>query len=135
ILVFGVLTTLLVVTYAMLVSVMPRTGGAYAGLSHGVGGGLGIVLSITGWCVTLFLCSPVCASILTVPLVLTLAYPRGLNHRRPPSARFRSGRSSSSFPSWPLTSSGQTGERRSTARSGARRTSASLSGACSGASG
>ena len=41
ILVFGVLTTFLVVTYAMLVSVMPRTGGDYAWQSRVLGGGLG----------------------------------------------------------------------------------------------
>jgi amino acid transporter len=55
ILIFGVLTTFLVITYAMLVSVMPRTGGDYAWQSRVLGGGLGFVLSITGWWFTLFL--------------------------------------------------------------------------------
>src|SRR5258706_10112733 len=55
ILLFGVLTTFLVITYAMLVSVMPRTGGDYAWQSRVLGGGLGFVLSITGWWFTLFL--------------------------------------------------------------------------------
>ena len=46
ILLFGLLTTFLVITYAMLVSVMPRTGGDYAWQSRVLGGGLGFVLSI-----------------------------------------------------------------------------------------
>src|SRR5258708_27860407 len=48
ILLFGVLTTFLVITYAMLVSVMPRTGGDYAWQSPVLGGVLGFVVSITG---------------------------------------------------------------------------------------
>src|ERR1044072_7049297 len=44
ILIFGVLTTFLVVTYAMLVSVMPRTGGDDAWQSRVLGGGPGFVL-------------------------------------------------------------------------------------------
>src|SRR5438477_8811813 len=46
IVVFGVLTTFLVVTSAMLVSVMPRTGGGYAWQTRALGGGAGFVLSI-----------------------------------------------------------------------------------------
>ena len=42
ILLFGILTTFLVITYAMLVSVMPRTGGDYAWQSRVLGGGLGM---------------------------------------------------------------------------------------------
>src|SRR6266704_993891 len=74
ILVFGVLTTFLVVTYAMLVSVMPRTGGDYAWQSRVLGGGLGFVLSITGWWFTLFLWAPIYANILNVQFFLPLAY-------------------------------------------------------------
>src|SRR5438309_6469805 len=70
ILVFGVLTTFLVVTYAMLVSVMPRTGGDYAWQSRVLGGGLGFVLSITGWWFTLFLWAPIYANILNVQFFL-----------------------------------------------------------------
>src|SRR5665213_1637924 len=62
ILIFGVLTTFLVITYAMLVSVMPRTGGDYAWQSRVLGGGLGFVLSITGWWFTLFLWTPIYAT-------------------------------------------------------------------------
>jgi basic amino acid/polyamine antiporter, APA family len=77
ILLFGVLTTFLVVTYAMLVSVMPRTGGDYAWQSRVLGGGLGFVLSITGWWFTLFLWAPIYANILVVQFFSPLAYTIG----------------------------------------------------------
>ncbi|HEV2216374.1 MAG TPA: APC family permease [Candidatus Dormibacteraeota bacterium] len=77
ILLFGVLTTFLVVTYAMLVSVMPRTGGDYAWQSRVLGGGLGFVLSITGWWFTLFLWAPIYANILVVQFFSPLAYTLG----------------------------------------------------------
>jgi len=77
ILVFGVLTSFLVVTYAMLVSVMPRTGGDYAWQSRVLGGGAGFVLSITGWWFTLFLWAPIYANILNVQFFLPLAYTLG----------------------------------------------------------
>src|ERR1700686_4588627 len=78
ILIFGVLTTFLVVTYAMLVSVMPRTGGDYAWQSRVLGGGAGFVLSITGWWFTLFLWAPIYANILNVQFFQPLAYTLGL---------------------------------------------------------
>ena len=77
ILIFGVLTTFLVITYAMLVSVMPRTGGDYAWQSRVLGGGLGFVLSITGWWFTLFLWAPIYANILIVQFFEPLAYTLG----------------------------------------------------------
>jgi len=77
ILLFGVLTTFLVITYAMLVSVMPRTGGDYAWQSRVLGGGAGFVLSITGWWFTLFLWAPIYANILNVQFFLPLAYTLG----------------------------------------------------------
>jgi amino acid transporter len=77
ILIFGVLTTFLVITYSMLVSVMPRTGGDYAWQSRVLGGGLGFVLSITGWWFTLFLWAPIYANILNVQFFLPLAYTLG----------------------------------------------------------
>src|ERR1700736_5488224 len=77
ILIFGVLTTFLVITYAMLVSVMPRTGGDYAWQSRVLGGGLGFVLSITGWWFTLFLWAPIYANILVVQFFSPLAYTLG----------------------------------------------------------
>ena len=79
ILLFGVLTTFLVVTYAMLVSVMPRTGGDYAWQSRVLGGGPGFVLSITGWWFTLFLWAPIYANILVVQFFGPLAYTLGWN--------------------------------------------------------
>src|SRR3989442_3744292 len=66
ILVFGVLVTFLVITYAMLVRVMPRTGGDYAWQSRVLGGGLGFLLSMTRWWVTLVLCAPIYCNILVV---------------------------------------------------------------------
>src|SRR6266849_5759290 len=77
ILLFGVLTTFLVITYAMLVSVMPRTGGDYAWQSRVLGGGLGFVLSMTGWWFTLFLWAPIYANILVVQFFAPLAYTVG----------------------------------------------------------
>jgi len=77
ILLFGVLTTFLVITYAMLVSVMPRTGGDYAWQSRVLGGGPGFVLSITGWWFTLFLWAPIYANILIVQFFEPLAYTLG----------------------------------------------------------
>jgi len=77
ILLFGVLTTFLVITYAMLVSVMPRTGGDYAWQSRVLGGGVGFVLSITGWWFTLFLWAPIYANILVVQFFAPLAYTLG----------------------------------------------------------
>jgi len=77
ILLFGILTTFLVITYAMLVSVMPRTGGDYAWQSRVLGGGLGFVLSITGWWFTLFLWAPIYANILVVQFFGPLAYTLG----------------------------------------------------------
>ena len=80
ILLFGVLTTFLVVTYAMLVSVMPRTGGDYAWQSRVLGGAAGFVLSITGWWFTLFLWAPIYANILVVQFFGPLAYTLGASN-------------------------------------------------------
>src|SRR3979411_2085091 len=77
VLLFGVLVTFLVMTYAMVVSVMPRTGGDYAWQSRVLGGGLGFVLSITGWWFTLFLWAPIYANILVVQFFSPLAYTLG----------------------------------------------------------
>src|SRR6202171_1191982 len=78
VLIFGVLTTFLVITYAGLVSVMPRTGGDYAWQSRVLGGGIGFVLSVTGWWFTLWLWAPIYANILVVqffsPLAATLGW-------------------------------------------------------------
>src|SRR6202048_1163245 len=75
----GVLVTFLVLTYAQLVSAMPRAGGDYAWQSRVLGGGLGFVLSITGWWFTLFLWAPIYANILVVQFFSPLAYTLGWN--------------------------------------------------------
>ena len=77
ILIFGVIVTFLVITYAGLVSVMPRTGGDYAWQSRILGGGVGFVLAITGWWFTLFLWAPIYANILIVQFFSPLAYTLG----------------------------------------------------------
>src|SRR5919197_5421374 len=77
ILIFGILATFLVITYAALVSAMPRTGGDYAWQSRVLGGGPGFVLSITGWWFTLFLWAPIYASILVAQFFTPLAFTLG----------------------------------------------------------
>jgi basic amino acid/polyamine antiporter, APA family len=77
ILIFGVLVTFLVITYAALVTVMPRTGGDYAWQSRVLGGGIGFVLAITGWWFTLWLWTPIYANILVVQFFSPLAYTLG----------------------------------------------------------
>src|SRR5438094_6370749 len=76
----GVLVTFLVLTYAQLVSVMPRTGGDYAWQSRILGGGVGFVLALTGWWFTLFLWAPIYANILIVQFFSPLAYTLGLTN-------------------------------------------------------
>src|ERR1700682_3475668 len=74
----GVLVTCLVLTYAQLVSVMPRAGGDYAWQSRILGGAVGFVLAITGWWFTLWLWTPIYANILVVQFFAPLAYTLGL---------------------------------------------------------
>jgi len=74
----GVLVTFLVLTYAQLVSVMPRAGGDYAWQSRILGGAAGFVLAITGWWFTLWLWTPIYANILVVQFFAPLAYTVGL---------------------------------------------------------
>jgi len=73
----GVLVTFLVMTYAQLVSAMPRAGGDYAWQSRILGGGIGFVLAITGWWFTLWLWTPIYANILVVQFFAPLAYTVG----------------------------------------------------------
>ena len=73
----GVLVTFLVITYAQLVSVMPRAGGDYAWQSRILGGGIGFVLAITGWWFTLWLWTPIYANILVLQFFAPLAYTLG----------------------------------------------------------
>src|SRR3989440_5498202 len=73
----GVLVTFLVLTYAQLVSAMPRAGGDYAWQSRILGGGVGFVLAITGWWFTLWLWTPIYANILVAQFINPLAYTLG----------------------------------------------------------
>jgi basic amino acid/polyamine antiporter, APA family len=73
----GVLVTFLVMTYAQLVSAMPRAGGDYAWQSRILGGGVGFVLAITGWWFTLWLWTPIYANILVLQFFAPLAYTLG----------------------------------------------------------
>jgi APA family basic amino acid/polyamine antiporter len=77
VLITGVLTTFLVITYAQLVSAMPRAGGDYAWQSRILGGGVGFVLAITGWWFTLWLWTPIYANILVLQFFSPLAYTLG----------------------------------------------------------
>src|ERR1700674_1374278 len=75
--IFGILVTFMVVAYAALVTVMPRTGGDYAWQSRILGGGIGFVLAITGWWFTLWLWTPIYANILVLQFFAPLAYTLG----------------------------------------------------------
>src|ERR1700680_2824472 len=75
--IFGIVVTFLVVAYAALVTVMPRTGGDYAWQSRILGGGIGFVLAITGWWFTLWLWTPIYANILNLQFFEPLAYTLG----------------------------------------------------------
>jgi APA family basic amino acid/polyamine antiporter len=48
-----------VIVYASLISVMPRSGGDYVWQTRVFGGGIGFILSITGWWFTLWLWTPI----------------------------------------------------------------------------
>src|SRR5437773_641739 len=72
-LVSGVFITCLVVTYAGLISVMPRAGGDYVWQSRVLGGGIAFVLAVTGWWFILWYWTPVYASILNVEVLQPLA--------------------------------------------------------------
>jgi len=53
-----------VVVYASLIAVMPRAGGDYVWQTRIFGGGIGFILSITGWWFTLWLWTPIYGDIL-----------------------------------------------------------------------
>jgi amino acid transporter len=72
-LISGVFVALLVVTYAGLISVMPRAGGDYVWQSRVLGGGIAFVLAVTGWWFILWYWTPVYASILNVEVLQPLA--------------------------------------------------------------
>src|SRR5205823_1661916 len=64
----GVFVTFLVITYAGLISVMPRAGGDYVWQSRVLGGGVAFLLAVTGWWFILWYWAPVYANILNVHL-------------------------------------------------------------------
>src|SRR5216110_3470548 len=72
-LISGVFITFLVITYAMLISVMPRAGGDYVWQSRVLGGGIAFVLAVTGWWFILWYWTPVYATILNVEVLQPLA--------------------------------------------------------------
>ena len=72
-LISGVFMTFLVITYAGLISVMPRAGGDYVWQSRVLGGGAAFVLAVTGWWFILWYWAPVYANILNVEVLQPLA--------------------------------------------------------------
>jgi APA family basic amino acid/polyamine antiporter len=72
-LISGVFITFLVITYACLISVMPRAGGDYVWQSRVLGGGIAFVLAVTGWWFILWYWTPVYATILNVEVLQPLA--------------------------------------------------------------
>jgi APA family basic amino acid/polyamine antiporter len=72
-LITGVFMTFLVITYAGLISVMPRAGGDYVWQSRVLGGGTAFVLAVTGWWFILWYWAPVYANILNVEVFQPLA--------------------------------------------------------------
>ena len=72
-LITGVFMTFLVITYAGLISVMPRAGGDYVWQSRVLGGGIAFVLAVTGWWFILWYWAPVYANILNVEVLQPLA--------------------------------------------------------------
>jgi APA family basic amino acid/polyamine antiporter len=69
----GVFVTFLVVTYAGLISVMPRAGGDYVWQSRVFGGGIAFVLAVTGWWFILWYWAPIYGNILNVEVFQPLA--------------------------------------------------------------
>src|SRR6266545_3092599 len=72
-LISGVFITFLVITYAGMISVMPRAGGDYVWQSRVLTGGIAFVLSITGWWFILWYWAPVYGNILNVEVFQPLA--------------------------------------------------------------
>lgn len=72
-LVSGIFITFLVITYAGLISVMPRAGGDYVWQSRVLGGGIAFVLAVTGWWFILWYWAPIYGAILNVEVLQPLA--------------------------------------------------------------
>src|SRR5437870_4988272 len=69
----GIFITFLVITYAGLISAMPRAGGDYVWQSRVLGGGIAFVLAVTGWWFILWYWTPVYGSILNVEVLQPIA--------------------------------------------------------------
>ena len=71
------------ITYASLISVMPRAGGDYVWMSRILGGGIGFVLAVAGWWFILWYWVPIYANILNVevlgPLSAIVGWHSGVN--------------------------------------------------------
>jgi APA family basic amino acid/polyamine antiporter len=65
----GVFVTFLVITYAGLISAMPKAGGDYVWQSRVLGGGIAFVLAVTGWWFILWHWAPIYANILSVEVL------------------------------------------------------------------
>src|SRR2546430_10342606 len=72
-LISGVFITFIVITWAGLISVMPRAGGDYVWQSRVLGGGVAFVLAVTGWWFILWYWTPIYATILNVEILQPLA--------------------------------------------------------------
>jgi amino acid transporter len=57
------------ITYASLISVMPRAGGDYVWMSRILGGGIGFVLAVAGWWFILWYWVPIYANILNIEVL------------------------------------------------------------------
>ena len=68
----GAYLVLQAITYASLISAMPRAGGDYVWISRVLGGGLGFVLAVTGWWFILWHWVPIYANILNVEVLVPL---------------------------------------------------------------
>jgi APA family basic amino acid/polyamine antiporter len=73
ILISAIFITFLVITYAGLISVMPRAGGDYVWQSRILGGGIAFVLAVTGWWFILWYWAPIYAAILNLEVLQPLA--------------------------------------------------------------
>lgn len=67
------------VTYAALIAVMPRAGGDYVWTSRVLGGGIGFVLSVTGWWFILWHWVPIYADLLNKEVFVPLGAILGLD--------------------------------------------------------
>lgn len=69
----GVYLVFQAITYASLIAAMPRAGGDYVWQSRILGGGIGFVLSVTGWWFILWHWVPIYANILNVQVIVPMA--------------------------------------------------------------